>query len=242
MPHPVLTSLFTQDPTIHLSQGFQTVLHCRCISTPSRLSQSLEPIHAGSFHCFQADKLQSKVPCPPWVSHHSKVKTMGFTSAWNTHIHPLADFQFHPQGAAPTTFSPQVPLPLSVPCNLTRSRPHITSLHLKISFSFVYFLWSLQKDPFLFLGFMPEPFLPLPSPRKISSCFLSTPAASLWLTPKCFPPPRKSFLHSDFSWASIPPSTLLSQLNFSKKYYMLTASTSSPPTQSQPLAIWFPYP
>lgn len=91
---------------------------------------------------------QSPVTCLSF--HHSLMKTMGMASAWNTHIHPLADCQSHPQGPAPTFLSPQIPLPLSVPLNLQDpdhiplpSRLHITSFHLKISVvSFPLFLSS----------------------------------------------------------------------------------------------------
>lgn len=133
---------------------------------------------------------------------HHIMRTMGLASAWNIHIHPPANGQSHPQGAAPTFSSPHMPLPLSVPLNVTDSDHRSLSSSSKYLLSpfpvlISYCLW--KKDPFLFLGFMPEHLMPLPSPWKVPPCFISTLAASLWRTPKCFPPPRKSFLHSDFS-------------------------------------------
>jgi hypothetical protein len=112
---------------------------------------------------------------------------------------------------------------------LTGLRPYFTSLHQKIPvvvslYSIHFFLCLWKGDSFVLLGFPPA------LPMEDLSCSLYT-GCFIWLTPKYFLSPEKSLLHSDFSWASIPPSSLLSQLNFSKKYYTPNASTSTPPTQ-----------
>lgn len=117
----------------------------------------------------------------------------------------------HPQEAA-STFSPHTLLPLHT-TQFTRPRPRITSVHLKniccLLFLCLFPLVSEKKDPVLVLvlGRVPEPLLSL-APWRISSCFLSILAASLWLTFTCFPPPRSisSTLISSELPSHLPPS------------------------------------
>lgn len=95
--------------------------------------------------------------------------------------------------------------------SIYKTQTMITSIYLKkicsLLFLCLFPLVSAKKDPFLVLGLAPEPLLPLAHWR-ISSCFLSTLAASLWLTFKCFPPPRSisSTLISSELPSHLPPS------------------------------------
>lgn len=123
--------------------------------------------------------------------HDNIVITMGPISVWNTHIHSLAKGQSHPPGD--TSF----PIRSCFFCLYYSIQKIQTTDHFLTSQNICCFLFlcsfplaAVEEGP-LPPSRVHAPLLPHPSPWKISSYFLSTLAASLWLKPSV-PHPQQS--------------------------------------------------